>query len=460
MLRVVKPIKRCLPDRRPSIVKSLLLLSGLALLLGSALPGFAAEKKPDPIRIATGVLDQLDAGEYAAAEAGFTDTMATAVPAAKLKAIWESLPAQAGMATGRGEPTMKHADGFAVVVIPLHYEKIELVAELAINADGKVAGFFLKPAPPPPPAATAVDASFEERQIMVGYRDKALPGTLAMPESASAAQPVPGVVLVHGSGPLDRNATIGPNHPFLDIARGLAARGIAVLRYDKRNFARPQDFADRDYDIDDVAIDDAVAAVATLRGVDSVDAERIFVLGHSLGGMLAPRIALESDKIAGLVLLAAPARTILDILIEQNRRLAAMDGETSDEEKAAIANLVRQVEQVRTHESVPPADSPMGLPAEYWRSVEAVQPIADAKAAKLPMLLAQGGRDIQVVEADWDLWKKAFADQPDVTMTFYPALNHLGIAGEGPGSLTEYHQPGHVDATLIHDIAEWIHAHD
>ena len=101
----------------------------------------------------------------------------------------------------------------------------------------------------------------------------------------------------------------------------------------------------------------------------------------------------------------------------------------------------------------------MQEPAAYWRSVDAVDPIADARKLRAPMLVLQGGRDIQVVQADSAQWHQAFGRTARVTFHGYPALNHLGIAGTGPGTLAEYAKPGHVDAQLIADVATWIRAH-
>ena len=75
------------------------------------------------------------------------------------------------------------------------------------------------------------------------------------------------------------------------------------------------------------------------------------------------------------------------------------------------------------------------------------------------MLVLQGARDIQVVDADWQGWKAGFHDDPTVDFKLYPALNHLGIAGEGDGNLREYAVPGHVDAGLVDDVARWIGSH-
>ena len=427
-------------------------LVGVATFVAHATP--QADAPVDAVAVAAQLLDRLDAGEFAAAEASFAPEMAAAVPADKLQALWEALPKQVGPSKGRGDATVGVQGGLQVVVVPLHYANAELVATIAVQADGRIAGFLIQPAPPPPAAAPAADAGFDERDFTVA----GLPATLAMPDGASAAAPVPAVVLVHGSGPHDRDETIGPNRPFLDIARGLAARGIAVLRYEKRTKARPQDFADGAFDMDEETTDDAVAAVAALRGVAGVDPARVHVLGHSQGGMLAPRIAAQSGKVAGLVLFAAPARPLLDLLLEQNRYLVGLDGSIDAAEQAHLDRLQSQVDAVRRSGDVAATDSPLGLPADYWRAFEAVDPVADARATSVPLLLLQGGRDIQVVDADWTLWQAALADDPRATLHHYPALNHLGIAGQGPGNLAEYQQPGHVDAKLIADIAAWIHA--
>ncbi len=426
----------------------------------------AAGAQRDPIAIAQALLDRLDAGDYAGAEALFGARMAAAVPADRLQAVWTSLPAHAGAASARGTPAVQAQAGMQVVTIPLHTAAAELLVVAAVGTDGKVEGFRVQPAQPTAVAAppSPADAAFEERDFAVGAGERALPGTLALPKGAAPARSWPAIVLVHGSGAQDRNETIGPNRPFLDIARGLAAQGIAVLRYDKRSKARPQDYANGDITIDSEITDDAVAAVEALRRVPGVDASRVFVLGHSQGATVAPRIAArataDSAPVAGLVLFAAPSRKLLDIVLEQQRRLAVLDdGHTSDEEAAAIAKLQQQTAQLRSGADLPAEALPLRLPAAYWRSTDAVDPVAEAKAAALPMLVLQGARDIQVVDADWQGWKAGFHADPRATFKLYPALNHLGIAGEGEGNLAEYSKPGHVDAQLVADIAAWIGAH-
>ncbi len=466
MLHIVHLIERRYGQGPGSarIIVRLLLASLLVLLLGGGLLLSAtsrAQDAPSPeaatTALAVKLLDHLDAGQYRQAEAMFNAQMAQAVPADKLQAVWESLPAQAGEAQGRGEAASIRQGEAILVQIPLHYANAGLMAKFAFDAEGKIAGFLIQPAEAPPAAAVTEDAAYAESDLNVGDGERALPGTLAMPKGTG---PFPAVVLVHGSGPHDRDESVGPNKPFLDLARGLAAQGVAVLRYEKRSKARPQDFANSMFGVDDETTNDAALAVDALRQVEGIDPVRVFVLGHSQGGMMAPRIAAVSGHVAGLVLMAAPARSLLDIVIEQNRRLAVLDdGTTSDAERDAINALIAQVRVTRDAATDATTKTVMGMPAGYWRSIDAVDPVAEAKAVDLPMLVLQGARDIQVVDADWQRWRGGFHDNAKVEFKLYEKLNHLGIAGEGDGNLAEYANPGHVDAQLIDDVATWVKAH-
>jgi len=472
MIHVIRQIERRLGHKpgegriavRLAMVSALLLLLGIGALLSSRASAQESTQDFEPAREAQTLLDALDAGDFAAVHARFDASMAAAVSAEQLAQGLKALAAQVGPLQSRGEADVKTRDTGALVTVPLHYERGELTAIVTFDDERKVSGFAIRPAQAAKPATAAPavpeDANYRETEVTVGEGENALPATLAMPngKGSSGNGKFPAVVLVHGSGPQDRDSTIGPNRPLLDIARGLAERGVAVLRYEKRTKAHPQQFADGG-NIDLETTDDAVTAAALLRGLPDIDAKRVFVLGHSQGAMMAPRIGARDPQIAGLILLAAPSRPLLDILIEQNRRLAILnDGKVSDAENTAIQQLVDSVSAVRKGREMTAAQSPMGLPPAYWRSVEAVDAVAEAKAIAQPMLILQGARDIQVVDADWQGWKAAFHDTPRVTFKLYETLNHLGIPGEGDGNLQEYQTPGHVSPELIADVAAWIAA--
>ena len=138
------------------------------------------------------------------------------------------------------------------------------------------------------------------------------------------------MILVHGSGPHDRDETIGPNKPFRDLAHGLASQGIAVLRYEKRTKEHPVRMAMsvNTITVKEETIDDAVAAFEALKSQEKIDPKRIFVLGHSLGGTLLPRIGKAKDGIAGFISLAGSTRPMEDLVLEQTRYILSLERET------------------------------------------------------------------------------------------------------------------------------------
>jgi hypothetical protein len=172
----------------------------------------------------------------------------------------------------------------------------------------------------------------------------------------------------------------------------------------------------------------------------------------------APRIASGGPPARGAILWPAPARTLLELLPEQNRYLLSLDGSISAPEHAFLDKLDAQIAAARSETLVPARELPLGVPQTFWKSIEAVNARGDAVALNKPLLMLHGGRDFQVPETDWALWKKALADRRDVQWKAYPPLNPNPSAGSGPRSLKEYAQPGHVDGQLIDDVARWVEA--
>src|SRR5688572_12707809 len=209
----------------------------------------------------------------------------------------------------------------------------------------------------------------------------------------AGAGPFPAVVLVHGSGSNDRDTSIGPNKPFRDLAEGLASRGLAVLRYDKRTRTHASRIARlRDFTVKEEVVDDAVAAVKKMRETRGIRADRVFVLGHSLGGMLAPRIAAADPSIAGLILMAAATTPLEQAIVNQARYLAMLDGQVSAEEQMTLDSAAKLAAAVRAIQpSDPPiVSSPFSAPASYWLDLRGYDPTAAASRLKQPMLVLQG----------------------------------------------------------------------
>jgi uncharacterized protein len=306
----------------------------------------------------------------------------------------------------------------------------------------------------------AVKPAFELREIAatLGAPGWPLPGVLALPKTSGR---LPAVVLVHGLGPLDRDATVGVNRPFQELARGLAARGVATLRYDKRTHAHGKRVAELDdLTVDDEVLDDALAAVAALRLRKDIDPERIFVLGHSMGGMLAPRLAARDRRLAGMVVLAAPARSIAAVLVEQTEYLVSLETSEADAQELVLAQLQRDAALVQSPELDEDDEPILGAPASYWVDLRGYDPVATAAnlVPPCPAFVAQGGRDYQVASEDFARWQRGLGGRAGVTTRLYPALNHLFVAGEGKSKPAEYLQAGHVADELLDDVAAWIAA--
>ena len=271
-----------------SLISRFSLVMLIAMLcLGLFVP--ASAQVPDPQPIAQAVIDNLIAGNYEAATADFTDEMLAALPPAKLQQVWESVIDQVGPYQRQVEVTGQTAEGYTVFIFTLQFENALLDAQISISTDGKVGGFYIRPnqGPPPPPYEAPdyvnPDAFTEQDITLNAGTEWELPGTLSLPVGDG---PFPAVVLVHGSGPEDRDETIGANKPFRDLAWGLATQGIAVLRYDKRTLVYAQAMKDQiqSLTVQDETIDDALAAVELLRSADKIDPARVFLAGHSLGG--------------------------------------------------------------------------------------------------------------------------------------------------------------------------------
>ncbi len=421
-------------------------------------PALSVDADPQHLRIGETFLDHLDAGQYERALAMTTTEVQEALAGDTLEKLWEGLPDKLGGLKHRSPLRGELVEDVPVVTSTLVFGLMALDARIVVNAEEEISGFRLVPGtmPDAAPEPLQSDAHFSEQNFAVGQGAHSLPGTLSLPHGAG---PFPAVVLVHGSGPHDRDETIGPNKPFRDLAHGLAEQGIAVLRYEKSTKAHPDDFAAMDFTVDEETVDDALIAVAQLRDDARINPAQVFVAGHSLGALMAPRMAQRAPELAGLILLAAPARPLQDIVVEQVSYLAASDGEIDAEEQAAIDQMMNKAAAVASvAPDTPASDTLLGLPARYWIDLRGYDPVAVAQEIPQPMLIIQGGRDYQVTaDGDFSRWQAAFDGDARVQLKLMPALNHVLIAGEGRSQPKEYALEGHVDTGVIEAMAEFVH---
>jgi len=403
-------------------------------------------------------LDALTHGNYAGARKDFDDAVASKLDAARLAQVWEQLQGMRGAYRSHGALQRKVLADWPVVATTVDFASGQLGFVAACDAQDRIATYEFVPAHLL--ASAVVRAHVEADGVRVSALDVPTPvgplrGALTLPAGSG---PFPAVVLVAGSGPQDMDETIGPNKPFRDIAEGLARAGIATLRYDKRTFDHP---GGSGIVIDAEVTDDAVAAAHLLALQKVVDPKRVFVLGHSLGAMMAPRIGRRDPQLAGLVLMAAPARNIFDVLEQQVREQMARKGASS----AVIARAEQVYAKERQSLALVGAGKPIpegdfvGAPQGYWLSWSRVDAVADAKATTQPMLVLQGAGDFQVSPTlDFARWQRELAGRPHTAFRLYPGLSHLFMPAGKTGTLADYKAPAHVDAQVIGDIAAWVKA--
>jgi len=415
----------------------------------------------DVIERAMDLVTSLESGHEDEAFSQFSPRMQGALPLEKLRAFMSALHAQHGALVSVEDARVSTSE-FDSVLLEARFEKDRLDIRVSFSKDQPVVEglHFVPPTPAPDPAppSYALPAEYVERELRVGQGPRGLPGTLSMPRGNAAN--VPGVVLVAGSGPHDRDETLGANRPFRDLALGLSSRHIAVLRYEKRTFGVNATFiADKtNVTIDDDTTDAAVEAVHTLMTVPGVDPTRVYVVGHSLGAMMAPRVAEREPRVAGLVLLAAPARPMEDLIVEQQTYLASL---LPSYPKDQLDEVRRQVARVKSPDlaSARPEELPNHVPASFWLSLRGYDPVARALALKKATLVLQGDRDFQVTGDDFALWKRALATEVWATVELVPGLNHALEQGSTPPTPADYERAAHVDPRVVEIIAGWIDAH-
>jgi hypothetical protein len=262
------------------------------------------------------------------------------------------------------------------------------------------------------------------------------------------------VLLLHGSGPQDRDETYLGNKPFRDIAWGLASRGVLVLRYDKRTRAFPGSLRSADITIETEVLDDARAALRLLRGRRDIDPSRLSVIGHSLGGIAAPLLAREDSAVRGIALLAAPARPMEQVIAEQ---LAFLQRSAAPSARPDTAALRRQTDLARAieREEAAPSATFMYVPASYYYDLHRRNHVGAAEGVSIPILVVSGGKDYQVGETDFEIWKRRLEKKPGARFHLCEKCYHLMIESDAPAGPDNYKETGHVSAELIRLLASW-----
>ncbi|MFD1739739.1 S-layer homology domain-containing protein [Bacillus salitolerans] len=406
-------------------------------------------------------------GNWSEAYLSFSPELKKYVPEEFLSTLFSQVTTQFGNVTSVTSVDVHNRIPFTKTEVSVEGEVSPFSVTLFVNEEGTIEDlyipFYYGPSNYQKP--TYDTGNYVEKEVVVGEGSSfPLAGTLTMPTGEG---PFPAVVLVAGSGPQDQDVTTMSLKPFRDLAVGLASQGIAVIRYDKRTYAHNLKSAmNPTLTIKEESVYDALKAVDLLSNLDEIDQDKIFVLGHSQGGMELPMIIDEDKegKIAGSIYAAAPSSKLEDLLLFQQKQAleraieAGLPEEVVAQQKQIVAMYEEQIALLKN-----PAYSKENIPQNFalgnsywWFDLVKYSATNTAKKQSNPSLFLQGVKDIQVPATELLGWKKALMHRSDVEYKMYPDLTHPLVNFNGVPTGAEYSLPANVPANFIDDIALWV----
>ena len=298
------------------------------------------------INRADSFFDSMDKGNFEEAHGFFDESVKGQITPDELKLFWLRLGNSMGAYQSVDGAKNSIKGDYFQVILTCGFSKGTQTFTFVFNKSEKLLGFFVTPVAAEAEYAAPAYADttlYKETEINIKFEEGQLAGVFTSPKNVSS---FPVVIMIHGSGPSDMDETVGPNKPFKDLAAGLAAKGIGSIRYVKRSMVYPRLF-NKAFTVKQEVIDDALSAINLANTLPGVNKSQIYLLGHSLGGMLAPRIATLAPSLSGIILAAAPARKISDLISEQNTFIYKSSGDTSTAGKKQFIESSIEIDKTR-----------------------------------------------------------------------------------------------------------------
>ena len=301
----------------------------------------------------------------------------------------------------------------------------------------------------------------QEKIIVQADSRYPLNGLFTLPDESF--WPCPAVVFVHGSGSSNMDEKIQKVTPFKDLAEGLAKLGVASIRYDKRSFAHGLKMVTNKevITVKEETIDDAFAAVELLKKDTRISS--VYVLGHSMGGMLAPRIETQVDGVSGLIIMAGSPRTLHEIMIGQVEDIVSKQN--------SLVKWIMNISTKKMFDTFNKLDSMTieeakktklgnGVTAYYFKEMMEYPIVELLKKLEKPVLFLQGADDFQVnIEKDYKLYQQIMEGKMNCTFKLYEGLNHAfvnSLSNDINQAKQEYNKERHIPEYVMQDIVDWM----
>ncbi|KAL9106471.1 MAG: hypothetical protein Q9227_008502 [Pyrenula ochraceoflavens] len=439
------------------------------------------------IKVVTSIIDSLKSSQFSELPHHFPLILRFFLTEARLKSLWENVGKPLGSILSYEQPILAKKGRFLSSIQTLIlFERGSHVLSISLDPWNSVLGFSmippikakgLVPAWTSPAYVKETDFSEEEIWIRPSWISPAIQCLLTVPKPSKVeAGRYPAVIILGGSGPSDADASLGSNLPLQDIAWGLASSGIAVLRMEKPLLECALGAFGTGYlTVETEYVRPTAAAFKALCNRKEVDPDRIFLLGASLGGRVAPRAAASIDamrlgyRVRGIISCAGNTSPLPETIlrqIEYGQRYCPRSQEEYEKEWSEWKDIAARFREPDFERKISRKEKFMGVPASYLLDLAVKEnhpiKIMNERLSNTPILVLQGDKDWQVlVDHDLKGWREGLTGVGGrATVKVFEGLNHCFMRSNGEGlMLRDYDVPGHVEKQVVMDVVEWIRNH-
>lgn len=266
------------------------------------------------------------------------------------------------------------------------------------------------------------------------------------------------VVIVGDAGATGMDGGTEVNTPYKDIAQGLASKGIASLRFDKRYFTYGMDFTlreDYDFTLKEDYIDDYKAVMSYISGRSDINKDNIYVIGFGQGGSLIPMLDRACSIAKGYVFMGANQSAPEDIISNMSKAMVDVIPNITQGEKNQMLSIINaEVNAIKGLTTYSPDDFYLDQSTKYWLSYRGYDPASRARDINKPMMFLHGSNDFAVPVSEIELFRGVLSSKENMSFKVYSGLTSEFIAG--PKNFDAYTTKGKVSQTVIDDISGFI----